>query len=542
MNLFKSTVIVSFFTFLSRISGFVRDMVVARLFGATLWTDAFFVAFKIPNFLRRLFAEGSFSLAFIPVLNEIKATDDRQALKQFIDRIAGSLLAMTLIVFALMEIFAPAVIAVFAPGYLDRPEVYRETVSMLRLTLPYLPLISLVAFSGGILNSHQRFALPAATPILLNLSLIASALWLKNQFDPPVKALAFGVLIAGVIQLAVQLPALWRMGLLPRPRWGFTDPQVKKVMRLMGPTLFGSSIAQVNLLLDTVIATFLPLAGSVSFLYYSDRLLEFPLGVFGIAISTVILPALSLQHASGRADHFLHTIRWAVKLALLIALPAAVGLAVLARPVVISLFEYGRFDAFSSHMTALSLTAYMLGLPAFVLNKVLLPAFYSRKDTRTPVRIGVMSLLANMALNVALTTFLWWLGVVALHVALALASALSGWLQTAWLYRALRRTAAVSESLFPWPSLRRIVAASSLMAVVLLLATWTLSETLNWDWHTQVWYARLGTLLALMATGVLSYGASLWAMGIDPRTLIRPTVTESPPEKATDAATSRQRP
>jgi len=522
MNLFKSTAIVSFFTFLSRITGFVRDMVVARLFGATLWTDAFFVAFKIPNFLRRLFAEGSFSLAFIPVLNEIKASGDRHALKQFIDRIAGSLLAVTLIVFALMEIFAPAVIALFAPGYLDKPEVYRETVSMLRMTLPYLPLISLVAFSGGILNSHQRFALPAATPILLNLSLIASALWLKNQFDPPVKALAFGVLVAGIVQLLIQVPALWRMGLLPRPRWGFADPQVRKVMRLMGPTLFGSSIAQVNLLLDTVIATFLPLAGSVSFLYYSDRLLEFPLGVFGIAISTVILPTLSHQHASSHAEAFLQTIRWAVKLALLIALPAAAGLAVLASPVVISLFEYGRFDAISSHMTALSLTAYMLGLPAFVLNKVLLPAFYSRKDTRTPVKIGVMSLFANMALNIALTAFLWWVGFVALHVALALASAISGWLQTVLLYRALRQTAAIGQSLLPWPSLCRIALASGFMTIVLLTANWALTGIAGWDWHAQAWYARLSVLLALIAIGVFSYGLALWVMGIDPRRIIRP--------------------
>jgi putative peptidoglycan lipid II flippase len=528
MNLFKSTVTVSFFTFLSRITGFLRDMVVARSFGANIWTDAFFVAFKIPNFLRRLFAEGSFSLAFIPVLNEIKARNDRRALKAFIDRIAGSLLAVTLIVFAVMEIFAPAVIAVFAPGYLDKPEVYRESVSMLRMTLPYLPLVSLVAFAGGILNSHHRFALPAATPILLNLALIASALWLKNQFDPPVKALAFGVLAAGILQLLAQLPALWRMGLLPRPRWGFGDPQIKKVLRLMGPTLFGSSIAQLNLLLDTIIATFLPLAGSVSFLYYSDRLLEFPLGVFGIAISTVILPALSFQHASDQRGGFLQTLRWAVKLALVIALPAAIALAILAKPVVISLFEYGRFDAFSSHMTALSLMAYMLGLPAFVLNKVLLPAFYSRKDTRTPVKIGIYSLLANMLLNIVLTAALWWSGVAALHMALALASAISAWLQTVLLYRALRRTAAVSHSLFPWRSVQRMALASIVMGLILWLGLWWLQAGLGWDWHQSPWYLRITALSGLIVAGLASYGGTLWLLGIDPRQLLHQQSSQNP--------------
>ncbi len=522
MNLFKSAIVVSFFTFLSRITGFVRDMVVARLFGATIWTDAFFVAFKIPNFLRRLFAEGSFSLAFIPVLNEIKASGDRRALKHFIDHIAGSLLAVTLVVFALMELFAPGVITVFAPGYLDQPEVFQHTIGMLRLTLPYLPLIAMVAFAGGILNSHQRFALPAATPILLNLSLIASALWLRESFNPPVKALALGVLLAGIAQLLIQLPALGRLGLLPRPRWGFSDLQVKKVMRLMGPSLFGSSITQLNLLLDTIIATLLPLAGSVSFLYYADRLLEFPLGVFGIAISTVILPALSLQHASSQKQFFLDTMRWAVRLAILIALPAAMGLAVLAQPVVSTLFEYGQFDANSSEMTSLALAAYMLGLPAFVLNKVLLPAFYARKDTRTPVKIGIISLVSNMALNIGLTALLWWLGVVALHMALALASALSGWLQTFLLYRALQRSAATGHSLFPWTAILRIAAATAVMGVVLMVMLWAGEAVMQWNWHIRPWSHRLVALLALIGTGILAYSGSLWLLGINPLQLTRP--------------------
>ena len=301
MNLIKSTAVVSFFTLISRISGFVRDVLLARFFGASLWTDAFFVAFKIPNFMRRLFAEGSFSLAFIPVLNEVKTQRSRDTLKEFLNHIFGCLLAVLLVVLGILELIAPGVISVFAPGFISHPEVFDSTVDMLRVTLPYLLFISLVAFSGGILNSFGRFALPAATPILLNLSLIWSAVYLRDNMAVPVMALAFGVLIAGVLQLIVQVPALWRLGLLPKPVVKFHDPEVKKVMTLMLPTLLGSSVAQINLLIDTLLATLLPLVGSVSFLYYSERLVEFRLGLFGIAISTVILRRLATAFA-GKDD------------------------------------------------------------------------------------------------------------------------------------------------------------------------------------------------------------------------------------------------
>ena len=375
MNLIKSTAVVSFFTLISRISGFVRDVLLARFFGASLWTDAFFLAFKIPNFMRRLFAEGSFSLAFIPVLNEVKTQRSRDTLKEFLNHIFGCLLAVLLVVLGILELIAPGVISVFAPGFISHPEVFDSTVDMLRVTLPYLLFISLVAFSGGILNSFGRFALPAATPILLNLSLIWSAVYLRDNMAVPVMALAFGVLIAGVLQLIVQVPALWRLGLLPKPVVKFHDPEVKKVMTLMLPTLLGSSVAQINLLIDTLLATLLPLVGSVTFLYYSDRLVEFPLGLFGIAISTVILPRLSTAFAGNDDTDYQNTLRWAMSLAMLIALPSALGLLLLAKPVVITLFAYDQFTVQNALYTSYSLMVYMIGLPAFVANKVLMPAF-----------------------------------------------------------------------------------------------------------------------------------------------------------------------
>ncbi|MGH8034146.1 MAG: murein biosynthesis integral membrane protein MurJ, partial [Lysobacterales bacterium] len=277
-------------TIVSRLSGFVRDMIFARYFGATGATDAFFLAFKIPNFMRRLFAEGSFSLAFVPVLSETRASGDRVALKRLIDHVAGTLLAVLLVVTAIGMLAAPAVLAVFAPGWWieGRPEFWLSA-EMLRITFPYILLISLTALSGGILNTFDRFLVPALTPVLLNLSLIAAAVLLSGRMEVPVKSLAWGVLAAGFVQLLVQVPALIHLGLLPHPRWGWSDPAVRKILRLMIPTLVGSSVAQVNLLVDSVVATFL-MSGSVTWLYYSDRLLEFPLGVFGVALATVILP------------------------------------------------------------------------------------------------------------------------------------------------------------------------------------------------------------------------------------------------------------
>ncbi len=381
MKLLKSTVSVGSATIVSRILGFVRDIVFARYFGVSGETDAFFLAFKIPNFMRRLFAEGSFSLAFVPVLSEVRESGDRQALKDLIDNVTGTLAGILLVITAIGILAAPAVLAIFAPGWLiqGRPE-FQLSADMLRITFPYVLLISLTALSGGILNTFERFLVPALTPVLLNISLIAAVL-LSSRMEVPVKALAWGVLAAGIAQLLIQIPALMKLGVMPRPRWGWQHSGVRKILRLMIPTLIGSSVAQVNLLLDMVIATFL-VSGSVTWLYYSDRLLEFPLGVFGVALSTVILPNLSRKFAARSPQAFSATLDWALRLALIITLPAALGLAVLAKPILITLFQYQAFVLSDVEMSALSLAAYATGLPAFIAVKVLAPGYYARQDTR----------------------------------------------------------------------------------------------------------------------------------------------------------------
>ena len=516
MSLFKSTAIVSLFTLVSRISGFVRDMVMAALFGVSVWTDAFIAVFRIPNFMRRLFAEGSFSMAFVPVLNEIKTNGSKADLKQFIDRISGTLFAIVLIVWMLMEIFAPQVMWLTAHKWqTTQANVFHESIGMLRYTLVYFPLITLVAFAGGILNTHKKFAIPAATPILLNIALIASMFFLRDNFAIPEKSLAIGVLIAGILQLLVQIPALLKLGLFPRFKLGFKDKQVQKVMKLMVPTLFGSSVAQVNILFDTIIALWLPLTGSATILYYSDRLLEFPLGIFAIAISTVILPTLSRQHAKDNSEDFIKTMRWALNLGFFIGIPAAAGLAVLATEVITTLFEHGEFTSDATNFTALSLMAYMLALPAYVLNKILLPAYYSRKDTKTPVKIGIIAMFSNMLFNLLFVGILWYFEVVALHVGLALASAVSAWMQTLMLYHGLKNNNIFPGKVIQWMMVLRIMLASCCMVLFILLlldlfGQWSLMTTLQ----------QVFALFSCIFAGVAVYFFSLILMKVKIKSIL----------------------
>ena len=507
MNLIRSTSIVSFFTLISRISGFLRDAIMTRLYGASIWTDAFVVAFKIPNFMRRIFAEGSFSLAFIPVLNEIKAQKSEAYLKQFINHVFGCLLAVLLIVLATLELAAPGVIMAFAPGYIGEPQVFAAAVDMLRITLPYLLFISLVALNSGILNSFGKFAVPAATPILLNLVLILAMVYCKDTFDVPVKALAFGVLVAGVVQFVFQLPFLYRLGLIPKPVLKFHDPEVKKVMTLMLPTLLGSSVAQINLLIDTMIATTLPLIGSPTFLYLSDRLLEFPLGLFGIAISTVILPKLAHSFALKKQHEYQQTLRWAMTLAMFVALPSALGLLVLAKPVVITLFGYGEFTLQKAQFTSYSLMAFMLGLPAFVAAKVLLPAFYSRKDTKSPVKIAIKAMVVNVVFNVLFVAVLYYLNVVSLHVGLALAGVGSAWLQCFWLYKKLRADDVIQEPLMKMTYVLKLLVSLGIMGAVLWLFSWWQIE-----WYQIRWFERMFYLFVIITSSAVSYLISMWLL------------------------------
>jgi putative peptidoglycan lipid II flippase len=516
LKLLKSTATVGSATILSRILGFVRDMVFARLFGASGATDAFFLAFRIPNLMRRLFAEGSFSLAFVPVLSEYRAGGDRAALRELVDHVTGTLFGVLLVITALGILLAPAVLAVFAPGwYLEgRPE-FTLSADMLRITFPYILLISLTALAGGILNTFERFLVPALTPVFLNLSLIAAALLLSSRLQVPVMALAWGVLLAGFVQLAVQVPALRRLGLLPRPRWGWRHRGVRRILKLMIPTLVGSSAAQVNLLFDSMIATFL-VTGSVSWLYYSDRLLEFPLGVFGIALATVILPNLSRKHAANSTEAFSATMDWALRLALLITIPAAAGLAVLSKPILVTLFQYQAFQAEDVVMASLSLKAYALGLPAFIAVKVLAPGFYARQDPHTPVRIGLLSMGANMVMNVALVGGMVWAGFSGPHAGLALASSAAAFLNAGLLYRSLRRCGAYQ----PAPGWLKLSLA---VALACLAMVWFLGQ---WTPGMQAWMAlRAGMRAVDLSTCILLgagvYGLVGWIAGLRPREFVR---------------------
>jgi len=505
--LIKSTVAVGSMTLLSRVLGLARDIVIARFFSASDAADAFFVAFKIPNFLRRLFAEGAFSLAFVPVLTEYRNNYTATQTRELIDRVAGTL-GLILLLLTLAGVAAsPVLISIFAAGFVDQPAKFALTADMLRITFPYILLISMTAMAGGILNTLKRFAVPAFTPVLLNLSMIGCALWLSPRLDVPISALAWGVLIAGVAQLLFQLPFLYREGLLPRPRWGWQHPGVQKIIKLMIPALFGSSVAQINLLFDTFIASFL-VTGSVSWLYYSDRLLEFPLGVFGIALATVVLPNLSEAHYRQGADRFNETLRWAIQLSLLIAIPATFGLFLLAQPILATLFEYGAFSANDSMMAAYSLMAYSLGLPAFILIKILASGFYARQDTRTPVRIGIQAMVLNMALNVIFVLWMLQTQFLAPHVGLALATTASAYFNAYRLARGLRHDTILGPlETFSRPLLKILLACIAMGLVIHFMSpgldVWT-----EWRWHK-----RLLELVWVILPAVLCYGLMLWIMG-----------------------------
>jgi putative peptidoglycan lipid II flippase len=507
--LLKSTFKVGAATILSRVLGFIRDMVFARYFGASGATDAFFLAFKIPNFMRRLFAEGSFSLAFVPVLSEARASGDRRALKELVDHVTGTLAAILLVLTAVGVFAAPAVVAIFAPGWaIDGRDEFWLSASMLRITFPYILLISMTALAGGILNTFDRFLVPALTPVLLNVSLIAAAVLWSGQMEVPVRALAWGVLVAGVLQLAIQVPALLHLGLLPRPRWGWRHSGVRRVLKLMIPTLIGSSVAQVNLLLDTVIATFL-VAGSVSWLYYSDRLLEFPLGVFGVALSTVILPNLSRKFATQNPQGFSATLDWALRLALIVTLPAALGLALLASPILVTLFQYQAFGMSDVDMSALSLSAYAVGLPAFIAVKVLAPGFFARQDTRTPVKIAIIAMVSNMILNLAFVASLLAIGFRGPHTGLALASSVAAYINAGLLYRMLRRQQAYQPESGWLRVILAVLIGCSAMGAALIWQTGDLSQ-----WEQAGAVSRGLRLTWLVALGAAVYTIATLAGGL----------------------------
>ncbi|NVJ59830.1 MAG: murein biosynthesis integral membrane protein MurJ [Gammaproteobacteria bacterium] len=450
-------------TFLSRILGLVRDVVIANILGAQAATDVFLVAQKIPNFLRRLFGEGAFSQAFIPVLSEYQQQRSYEELRHLVSRVAGTLGGVLFIVTVFGVIFSPIIGGLFGFGFVQKGETYKFLLvsDLIKVTFPYIFFISLTAFAGSILNSLGRFAIPAFAPVLLNLCIIFAAIWISPMLSEPVEALAWAIFVAGVLQLLLHLPFLWRLGYLVKPQWGWHDSGVRRILKLMAPAMFGVSVSQVNLLLDTVIASFL-VTGSITWLYLSDRMLEFPLGLFGIAIATVILPSLSRAVADKKHEQLSSLLNWALHMVFLIGLPAAVGLFILAEPVMLAVFQHGEYTLNHAYQSSLSLQAYIVGLLSFMFIKVLATGYFSQQDTKTPVKIGIIALVVNMVFNLLLFKPFG-------HVGLAAATTISATVNAGLLWLGLiKNNTLIMDSRWVWWGVRGFISAGLMVAVILL--------------------------------------------------------------------------
>lgn len=501
------------FTLLSRLLGFARDVVFATQFGAGMGMDAFLVAFKIPNFGRRLFAEGAFSQAFVPVLAEYRAQRSEAEVRELVSRTEGTLATVLLALTAIGVLATPVFVWMFAPGFHADPAKFRLATGLLRFTFPYLFFISLTAFAGGVLNANGRFGPPAFAPVLLNVAFITAAFAVEPYLAHPIYALAGAVLVAGVLQLAIQLPALARVRMLVRPALGFFHDGVRHVFRLMVPIMFGASITQINLLVDTVIASFLA-GGSVSWLYYSDRLMEFPLGVFAIALGTVILPGLAQHHARGETGRYSAMLDRALRLTVVAMPAAAVGLLALAGPIVATIFGYHRFDRHDVFMASASLMAYAVGLTGFALVKVLAPAYFARQETRTPVRIGIVAVGVNLVLNLAVVLPWAFSGGMAPHAGLALSTSLAALVNGGLLLRGLRRRG-IYVPVAGWGLLlARVFAAVVAMGAAVWFSAGGTAAWTHWSAWERAWHLAL-----LLVEGVAVYAAVLVMLGLRPRHL-----------------------
>ncbi|KML67516.1 murein biosynthesis integral membrane protein MurJ [Pectobacterium peruviense] len=511
MNLLKSLAAVSSMTMLSRVLGFVRDAIVARIFGAGMATDAFFVAFKLPNLLRRIFAEGAFSQAFVPILAEYKSQQGEEATRTFLAYVSGMLTLILALVTVAGMVAAPWVIMVTAPGFAATPERFELTSNLLRVTFPYILLISLTSMVGSVLNTWNRFSVPAFAPTLLNVSMIGFSLFAAPYFNPPVMALAWAVLVGGLLQLGYQLPHLKKIGMLVLPRLKWRDPSVWRVMKLMGPAVLGVSVSQISLIINTIFASFLS-EGAVSWMYYADRLMEFPSGVLGVALGTILLPSLAKSFASGNHDEYSRLMDWGLRLCFLLALPSAVALGILAKPLTVSLFQYGKFSAFDALMTQRALVAYSVGLMGLIVVKVLVPGFYSRQDIKTPVKIAIVTLILTQVMNLIFIGPLQ-------HAGLALSIGLASCLNAALLYWQLRKQD-IFQPLPGWKGfLIRLLAAVIVMSLVLLGMLWWMPA---WDDGNMT--IRILRLLLVVVVGAGSYFATLALLGFRPRDFARRSV------------------
>ncbi|MEP9938959.1 murein biosynthesis integral membrane protein MurJ [Klebsiella sp. GG_Kp170] len=510
MNLLKSLAAVSSMTMFSRVLGFARDAIVARIFGAGMATDAFFVAFKLPNLLRRIFAEGAFSQAFVPILAEYKSKQGEDATRVFVSYVSGLLTLALAIVTVIGMLAAPWVITITAPGFADTADKFALTTQLLRITFPYILLISLASLVGAILNTWNRFSVPAFAPTFLNVSMIGFALFAAPYFHPPVLALAWAVTVGGVLQLAYQLQHLKKIGMLVLPRINLKDAGAMRVVKQMGPAILGVSVSQISLIINTIFASFL-VSGSVSWMYYADRLMEFPSGVLGVALGTILLPSLSKSFASGNHDEYCRLMDWGLRLCFLLALPSAVALGIIAKPLTVALFQYGKFSAFDAAMTQRALVAYSVGLMGLIVVKVLAPGFYSRQDIKTPVKIAIVTLIMTQVMNLAFIGPLK-------HAGLSLSIGLAACLNAALLYWQLRK-----QKIFtPQPGwltfLLRLVAAVVVMAAALLGVMHLMPE-----WSQGTMPFRLMRLLVVVVAGVVAYFATLLVLGFRVKEFARRT-------------------
>ncbi|KHS76849.1 membrane protein [Pectobacterium brasiliense] len=511
MNLLKSLAAVSSMTMLSRVLGFVRDAIVARIFGAGMATDAFFVAFKLPNLLRRIFAEGAFSQAFVPILAEYKSQQGDEATRTFLAYVSGMLTLILALVTVAGMVAAPWVIMVTAPGFAATLERFELTSDLLRVTFPYILLISLTSMVGSVLNTWNRFSVPAFAPTLLNVSMIGFSLFAAPYFNPPVMALAWAVLVGGLLQLGYQLPHLKKIGMLVLPRLKWRDPSVWRVMKLMGPAVLGVSVSQISLIINTIFASFLS-EGAVSWMYYADRLMEFPSGVLGVALGTILLPSLAKSFASGNHDEYSRLMDWGLRLCFLLALPSAVALGILAKPLTVSLFQYGKFSAFDALMTQRALIAYSVGLMGLIVVKVLVPGFYSRQDIKTPVKIAIVTLILTQIMNLIFIGPLQ-------HAGLALSIGLASCLNAGLLYWQLRKQDIFQPLPGWWGFLVRLLTAVIVMSLVLLGMLWWMPA---WDDGNMT--MRILRLLLVVVAGAGSYFATLALLGFRPRDFARRSV------------------
>lgn len=511
MALWRSTFVVSAMTMLSRVLGLLRDMVLLTVFGASKEFDVFVVAFRIPNFFRRLFAEGAFSQAFIPVLTEYKSERLHAEVQILISRVFGCLLVMMSTITLLAMIAAPAIVYIYAPGFHDHPEKFAHAVEMFRLTIPYLLFMSLTAFASSILNSYGSFFSPAFSPVLLNIAMIAAAWWLTPYVDTPIMSLGWAVLIAGFIQLAIQIPELWRKKLLITPKVDFKHEGVKKILKLMLPALFGVSVTQINLLLNTVWASFMQ-DGSVSWLYSAERMTELPLGLIGVAIGTVILPSLSARHAEQNTEKFKAMIDWAARVIILVGVPASIALFMLSTPIIQSLFQRGEFTVEDTHMTALALQCMSGGVLAFMLIKVFAPGFYAQQDTKTPVRVGLIAVATNAISNVVLITLFKYIDWHAPHMALAASSSISALMNAGLLYFYLHQRG-IYRFGGHWKkiAIQYTIANLALITGLLVGLHYYQSDLSQW--------LRIGQLIGLCCIGVIAYVVALFIAGFRVRDL-----------------------